>query len=75
MGTNIRFVHLCRAIQRMLEKAEGVLLPITKEQQNRNLTGQFFACFPLSAVKQMKKILESEQYIPQEILNIRDFGE
>ena len=31
---------------RMLEKAEGVLLPITKEQQNRNLTGQFFACFP-----------------------------
>ena len=23
----------------------------------------------------MKKILESEQYIPQEILNIRDFGE
>ena len=22
----------------------------------------------------MKKILESEQYIPQEILNIRDFG-
>ena len=59
---------------RMLEKAEGVLLPITKEQQNRNLTGQFFACFPQSAVEQMKKILESEQYIPQEILNIRDFG-
>lgn len=31
---------------RMLEKAEGVLLPITKEQQNRNLTGQFSPVSP-----------------------------
>ena len=46
LGINIRFVHLCRAISECLKKAEGVLLPITKEQQNRNLTGQFLPVSP-----------------------------
>ncbi len=43
MGTNIRFRPFMPGYLRMLEKAEGVLLPITKEQQNRNLTQDSFS--------------------------------
>ena len=44
-----------------------------KEKQNRNLSGYFFSCFPEQTVRTMKEILESERYIPQEIINITDF--
>lgn len=58
---------------RMLEKAENTLLPETKEQQNRNITEKFFSFFEPDIIFKMKKILESDKYIPQEILNISDF--
>lgn len=48
-------------------------LPDTKEQQNRNITGAFFKFFSDGETEKMKNILESEKYIPQEILNIHDF--
>lgn len=58
---------------RMLKKAAGMVLPDTKEGQNRNITGTFFSCFAPETVEQMQKILRAERYIPQEILNIGDF--
>ncbi len=64
-----------QAYERMLEKARSVReLPCTKEKQNRSLTGRFFAFFKEREILEMKQILESGRYIPQEILNIGDFG-
>lgn len=67
--------------QAMLKKAvqkageDGILsyLPETKENQNRNISSGFFAHFPDHDARQMKRILEAGRYIPQEILNARDF--
>lgn len=61
------------AYERMLDKASNDLeLPLTKEKQNRSLTGVFFQYFPDETVQQMKELLESGRYIPQEIVNIND---
>ena len=62
------------AYRAMLEKAKSVMmLPETKEQQNRNISTRFFSCFNNSIAEKMKDILEKDRYIPQEILNIADF--
>ena len=63
-----------QAYEKMLEKAEQITdLPETKEKQNRNISENFFSYFAEEKVKQIKDILETEKYIPQEILNITDF--
>lgn len=62
------------AYEAMLEKAEKVKqLPDTKERQNRNPGEKFWLYFEETQVRQMRLILESGVYIPQEILNIMDF--
>lgn len=61
------------AYEKILEKAAGIDLPDTKEQQNRSISGQFFSCFLQETAREMQNILEMERYIPQEILNIGDF--
>lgn len=62
------------AYEAMLEKAEKIKsLPNTKEQQNRKNQGLFFSYFGEKQKTEMKKILEADTYIPQEILNISDF--
>lgn len=65
------------AYETMVEKADGTCgaknLPDTKEQQNRNIRGDFFSYFHGEMVSRMTAILESGKYIPQEILNIADF--
>ena len=65
-----------RAYEKMLEKAAvrgQDFLPETSENQNRNLSGLFFRYFADSVTGQMRRILESGKYIPQEIINITDF--
>ncbi len=58
----------------MLDKADAARkLPDTKEQQNRNISNVFSSYFDEATVVRMKKILEQDLYIPQEILNISDF--
>lgn len=58
----------------MLKKAEKVsALPDTKEQQNRNISTEFFSWFEEEMAGKMKIILEMDKYIPQEILNCEDF--
>ena len=62
------------AYQAMLNKAgKTENLPVTKEQQNRNIRQSFFSHFEKDAAERMTKILEAQRYIPQEILNIQDF--
>ncbi len=62
------------AYEKMLEKAaKTVALPDTKERQNQNLKGDFFAYFSEDTVARMREILERGKYIPQEILNRKDF--
>ncbi|MCI8950622.1 MAG: hypothetical protein HFG49_11375 [Lachnospiraceae bacterium] len=61
------------AYQAMLKKARYVKeLPGTKEQQNHNIRGSFFHWFDEETAVEMQKILEAEQYVPQEIINITD---
>lgn len=63
------------AYEKMLDKAASVNgLPMTKEKQNRRISGRFFAYFSEQTAGRMKDVLESGQYIPQEILNIEDFA-
>ena len=65
----------CPAYEAMLRKAcETERLPDTKEQQNRNIGTLFFSYFTETQLEEMKQILESDAYIPQEILNITDFS-
>lgn len=64
-----------QAYEKMLEKAQTVReLPITKEKQNRRISERFFGFFSDQTAAKMKEILESDRYIPQEILNICDFA-
>lgn len=65
------FVPAYETMLRKQEKIEN--LPLMKEQQNHQIQDVFFSYFPFEQVMQMKQILESGCYIPQEILNIRDF--
>lgn len=66
------------AYEAMLKKVcaekHGTLyeLPDTKEGQLRREGGYFFSYFDKSQVEQMREILDSGKYIPQEILNISD---
>ena len=65
------------AYECMLEKAMQYgerLLPETKEKQNRNLSGRFLGAFPAETAANIRKLLESGQYIPQEIITILDLG-
>lgn len=64
----------CPAYEAMLCKVREIeRLPDTKEQQNRNIGMLFFSYFNKMQTEEMKQILESETYVPQEILNITDF--
>uniref|UniRef100_N2ADH7 Wadjet protein JetD C-terminal domain-containing protein n=1 Tax=Eubacterium plexicaudatum ASF492 TaxID=1235802 RepID=N2ADH7_9FIRM len=70
----IKIRPFTEAYEKMLEKARMVeRLAKTKEKQNRNISGTFFAYFSGQTVQAMKQLLEKEYYIPQEILNITDF--
>lgn len=65
----------CRAAYlAMLAKSEEYKkLPVTKEEQNRQLKGSFFTYFTAQEAEAMQKILQQNLYIPQEILSLADF--
>lgn len=63
------------AYEMMLSKAgQMASLPRTREGQNRNISGYFFSYFSWEQAGRMKEILDSDKYIPQEILNLSDFS-
>lgn len=58
----------------MLAKSKAYKnLPLTKEEQNRQLKGSFFTYFTAQEEEAMQKILQQDLYIPQEILSLTDF--
>lgn len=61
------------AYLRMLEKTKHLDLPKTKEKQNRTSHGIFEGFFTKEQFESMRKILETERYIPQESLVCLDF--
>lgn len=65
------------AYEKMLHKAEVIgteKLPDTKDGQNRNIGRIFLEYFPLNIQKKIMKILEDGKYIPQEIVNEKDYS-
>ncbi len=69
-----KIIPFIEGYEAMLKKADKIAkLPITKEQQNKNIEELFFSYFSNETIEKMKQILESGTYIPQEILNIIDF--
>lgn len=65
-----------QAYKKMLQKAQQYsleFLPETSEKQNRHILGTFFSYFSAETIRQIKQILESGKYIPQEIINISDY--
>ena len=75
MQHQIQIQPFTKAYEKMVKKASAVSgLPMTKEKQNRNISGHFFTWYAEGTADKMKQILGSGHYIPQEILNIRDFG-
>lgn len=61
--------------EKMIEKAKqvGFHLPFTKEGQKENIKDDFLGFFSDENQKFLINLLESRRYIPQEILNQRDF--
>ena len=58
----------------MLEKVDrlNIILPLTKEGQNRNISNYFIDSFSENYRNKIIKILDDNYYIPQEIINISD---
>lgn len=74
VSPEMKILPFVPAYQAMLDKAgKTEKLPVTKEQQNRNIRQSFFSHFEKDVAERMTKILEAQRYIPQEILNIQDF--
>ena len=75
LSSALRVIPWRAGYLKMLEKGEARdFLPETREKQNRNLSGAFFSFFSVEEKSRMLAILESDRYIPQEILNLSDFG-
>lgn len=73
-GTYELPVPFTAAYKKMLEKAKQPdTLPEASQGQNQNLKGDFFNYFSTDTAAQMKNILKAGKYIPQEILNMKDF--
>ena len=67
-----------RAYEKMLSKAQIMdmdSLPTTKEGQNRNIGSTFLSAFSQTQQTTIMEILGHDRYIPQEILNMKDFDE
>lgn len=54
-------------------KAMNIELPLSSENQNKNIKSTFLDQFDNNFKKEINQILNSGRYIPQEILNIDDF--
>ncbi len=58
----------CAAYCEMLRAGSDIELPHTLEGQNRDISPLFFSFFDEATSRKMREILESDRYIPQEIL-------
>ena len=61
--------------KKMIQKYKnlGINLPVSSENQNKNIDSKFTSYFEEGYKNQIEDILKSGLYIPQEILNVGDF--
>ena len=69
----VKLKPFCTAYEAMLKKAGRIKLPDMKEGQNSNIGTEFFSYFSNEVQEQMKHLLQQNSYIPQEILQRKDF--
>jgi hypothetical protein len=69
----VKLKPFCTAYEAMLQKADRIKLPDMKEGQNSNIGIEFFSYFSNEVQEQMKHLLQQNSYIPQEILQRKDF--
>jgi len=70
---NVNIKPFCVAYEKMLDKANVAQLPYMKKGQSINISNIFLSYFSLSRQEQIKNILFQSRYIPQEILQRKDF--
>ena len=73
-GSEYNIVPFIKGYEKMIDKAkeDNISLPFTKDGQNRNITMDFLDNFTGEYIIKINEILESNKYIPQEIINITD---
>lgn len=69
----VKIEPFCIAYEAMINKSDLGSLPEMKKGQNRNIGTDFLSNFTEAMEKQIREILEEERYIPQEILQRKDF--
>lgn len=73
---SVNVTPFCSAYIAMLDKVNQEImfnLPEMKDGQNRNIGIEFFSYFSYEIQEQMKYLLQQNKYIPQEILQVKDF--
>jgi len=63
----------CIAYEKMIDNANLLKLPYMKKGQNSNIGNEFLSSFTIKRQEQIKRILSQHRYIPQEILQRKDF--
>ena len=66
----------CEAYRKIIEKAEEVgieKMPLTKAGQNQNIGHLCWDFFKSGEAEKMQSLLQKGQYVPQEILSMKDF--
>ena len=69
----VKIEPFCIAYETMINKSEIKRLPMMKQGQNSNISTNFLSYFTQDVQKKIIEILEQNRYIPQEILQRKDF--
>lgn len=69
----VKLKPFCTAYEAMLRKVNIDKLPVMKEGQNNHIGEEFLSYFTESVHEQMIHILHQNKYIPQEVLQRKDF--
>jgi hypothetical protein len=71
---SVKLKPFCIAYEAMLRKVDVEKLPEMKEGQNRHIGNEFLSYFSEKVQEQMVHLLHQNKYIPQEILQRKDFS-
>ncbi|NLK27222.1 MAG: hypothetical protein GX306_02595 [Clostridiales bacterium] len=69
----VKIEPFCIAYETMINKSDIRRLPMMKKGQNTNISTTFLSCFNQDVQKKIMDILSQNKYIPQEILQRKDF--
>ena len=74
-GNKFNITPFIKGYITMIEKYKqmDIELPLTSENQNKNIKSNFLDKFDNNTKEKIEEILNSGKYIPQEILNVDDF--